>query len=854
MKIRLCLLLLFCSFSQLTTAQYALKAIKKFEQGDINKGIERLSKGFEKNRTDPANYYVISVLYSSPTFYEDNIDSAHYYIKVANDLWFELPTKEKDRYARKGMDSLAINERSLKIDSLGFTLALKANTEDAYNHFLAVFINAKQRNKAEALRNEVAYEMALASNEPKALSAFFEKYPNAPQAEEARSAFENLYFKQRTESNTLTSYLNYIEERPETVFAEKAALLSLQLLSSGYDSAVFASFAQKYTRYEAGQLAQDFIDFLAREPDKSYLLTHFKDDTYHFFDIKRQQFLALEVNHVKPDSCKWITHELIAADSTSYTVLRNREGAEVLKIKGNSYELLKKGWVKWPDDAGYLFKIRHALNHEMMQNTGLNFTIFDAHYYATETAKGWHLYSVFGEKMLRVAVDSIWKERETFFFKKDDKIALASKNTFKKESKDDYLTLAFLYTAYEMFKDQIWLASNNYQTVLSQQDLSILLPLQRADIYSKGSFWIVSNESGKSIYSNEFVELSSGELQDFQIRDAALAIKRVGKWSKKPPGKADFMNLKYDSIRLFNSWLTYYELDDTRGLLFQDSTQLNLSDNEAFSILSTANMKAIESSGTVQFVQKTNDSKQSAIYNGEGRLIWQGESIDIKVLTANLIYIKARRKSYLIDAAGKSTELKGVKAIGTYDQGLVPLLMQNGKFGAYDTGNKAILASISSTKISVYTDSVYIFSDDEKYGLMDENEILLSADFDKLIPLNAQLLFALKEDKWQLIKWNDPNAINSEFYSVERINFREEVYFKVNTASGFGIINTEGEFMIPAIFNALDFVDISDNPFWVAERNIAELDYKVIGYYSKFGKLLFREGFTQAEFLINSCD
>jgi hypothetical protein len=90
--------------------------------------------------------------------------------------------------------------------------------------------------------------------------------------------------------------------------------------------------------------------------------------------------------------------------------------------------------------------------------------------------------------------------------------------------------------------------------------------------------------------------------------------------------------------------------------------------------------------------------------------------------------------------------------------------------------------------------------------------------------------------------------------TVEVLKVKNENYFKIREDKGFGILNNKADLIVPAIFNSLTLYNHKDQLLWIAERNLEELDYKVLAYINKEGRILFKQGFSSEEFLVNSCD
>ncbi|MBL0764699.1 tetratricopeptide repeat protein [Marivirga atlantica] len=845
--------LLLFTLLESSKAQDALKALKYFDEGDITKGIEKLEKGIEKDTGAPANYFVLAHLYSLPSFYAESVDSAHYYIQVADTSWNNLKVKLKKKYDRKGMDSLKIEQLSLKIDSLAFSLAESKNSAAAFNHFIKVYPDSRQYKDAILLRNELAYKEALSVNTPEALADFFRNYPDAPQAKKARDVFENLYYEEFTASKSKEAYEQYILQRPNTIFAEEAALNLLKLASTNINLKKLAEFTQQFSDYKAAQLASDYYNFVKSEQSGNPLLTHYEDSIYYFFDVNQQEFLDLKLKNVIPDSCKWITNGYIEVQAEDQRRLLNKKGELILDKSSNS-EKLSFGWIKYPESNSYLFNIKHIINHELLNDQGLEFNMLNPFYYAKQEAKGWQLCTFTGEPLLKSYVDSIWFENDIFFLKKGEKIAITRQQSFEKNSLTDLQSLAFLYTDYAFLDDYIWLASDNFETVLNKSDLQIMLPLQFATITNKGSYWLVREEGNTTLYNKEFTKLIDDRFQQVVVKDETVALEKDNKWALVNWSKNQFPSFVYDSVRLFTDWLAYAENEKGRQLIFEDSITVQIDDESKFQLLNTYNEVVLQMDKEVRFLQVTNEKGYSRIFDGGGKQVWEGEYVELKILTPDLIYIKKKREDLLVDLNKGITKLEGVTAVGSYNEGLIPLLKE-GLFGAYSVNLKQIISPESDARLQVFNkDSVYIFKESGKLGLCSNSDIIVDAQFNKILKLNDRMAFVENSNKWQLINILTQDSLSDNLQTVEVLKVKNENYFKIREDKGFGILNNKADLIVPAIFNSLTLYNHKDQLLWIAERNLEELDYKVLAYINKDGEILFKQGFSSEEFLVNSCD
>ena len=106
-----------------------------------------------------------------------------------------------------------------------------------------------------------------------------------------------------------------------------------------------------------------------------------------------------------------------------------------------------------------------------------------------------------------------------------------------------------------------------------------------------------------------------------------------------------------------------------------------------------------------------------------------------------------------------------------------------------------------------------------------------------------------------MIYLSQPERVLQSFSDVELVSVSaEKIIYKVRSNQGFGLMNEKAEFIIPPIFNVIEALDEKDHFIWYAERSLSAIDYHVIAYFSKNGKLLLREGIDSRELAYMDCE
>ncbi len=832
-------------------AQSALKAIKQLEKDNLERVIKIVEKSVGKSPTDPANYYVLANYYIHPDFGLEAVDSANQYISLARSGWINLETKEKEKYARKGMDSTSIDNLSSTIDSLAFEKAKILNTEKDYNHFIENY-NTVLREEAIELRNEVAYEDAVSKNSPEAMEQFFSNYPDAKQAKNARDIYETLFYEKFTETGTLLSYQNYLTEKPQSMLREEAALRILEIISTGADSSILQTFINKYPKTQAAATAGNLMQYWRNEGLFSTLLVHFKSGSYYFFDTQKQKLLDFSVSSVEMDSCGQVNSTIIGGDSNGSWY--DRLGNTFLDQLGSRPEYLQSGFFKVFYSTESLATLIHLSKDSVFEQKAVDFRKIDDYFLTKKVGQKWQLISFLGEEILSQPVDSIWTEHDLYFFKNSDRMAVSNRAELRKSGKKDFKALSLLYTDYELYDNgSIWLESNDFQSVL-KADLTPVIPLKKVVINKIPLGWIVQNGEELTILTNDFKSQISLLAQDYKANSSIISIKNEDKWAVIS-SETNFPEFVYDSIRLFNSWLTYLEAGEKKELFFNDGERVVLENGEYFKILRTYNEEVLNSEGQVRFVEVVNKKGYSQIYNSFGRKIKEGEDVKVDVLTSEILQINTSNEKFLMDSAGNTLFTEKVDAFGSMQNGLIPIL-KNKKFGAFQINNRQLIPFKSDVKIQVFVpNNLFVYQKDGSYGIMDASgKNVLENKFKSIDYLNDSLAFVEIENVRQVINIRTEEVLIDEIKIVEKRGFKNQNFYLIRLNSGYGIINSSAQEIIPFIFNSIEAITYNNQMLWKAERRIAEMDYQVIAYFNAEGELLFREGFTNEEYLKTACD
>lgn len=220
------------------------KGFEALEIHDYFKSKQLFEKALKKNKS--AASYGLSVIYArnNNPFY--NLDSAAFYVHLADSNYVILTQKKQEKLCAFSLDKHTIQHQRNLIDSLCFLQATNLNTIESYNHFLTKNKNAKQQQKAIEIRNTLAFNLARTKNKSEAIVNFINTYPAANEIEWAKKLLDSLVYKEYTTPLTIKNLEKFITEKPNNVFFTKAEEQLYELVTKPKTEEAYFTFIKKY--------------------------------------------------------------------------------------------------------------------------------------------------------------------------------------------------------------------------------------------------------------------------------------------------------------------------------------------------------------------------------------------------------------------------------------------------------------------------------------------------------------------------------------------------------------------------------------------------------------------------------
>ncbi len=177
-----------------------------------------------------------------------DLDSAFKYSLLASAKYPRIEAKDSMDYLSLGIDSAALAEQLIRVDSLLFERVVLIHSIVAYDDYSKLHVSKPFRQRAIDARNAMAYAVAAAENQSEALLVFMQDYPDASEGAEAEKQYQKLLFEEKTKSGSVSAFKSFLKNFPESPYAEVAQ-------------------SKIYERYTSDQTAASFVEFILENPD-----------------------------------------------------------------------------------------------------------------------------------------------------------------------------------------------------------------------------------------------------------------------------------------------------------------------------------------------------------------------------------------------------------------------------------------------------------------------------------------------------------------------------------------------------------------------------------------------------------
>jgi hypothetical protein len=178
--------------------------------------------------------------------------------------------------------------------------------------------------------------------------------------------------------------------------------------------------------------------------------------------------------------------------------------------------------------------------------------------------------------------------------------------------------------------------------------------------------------------------------------------------------------------------------------------------------------------------------------------------------------------------------------------------LQRGKIGAYDLRRNVTLRAVYESK-PVRVGNMYLLTQSGKKGLIDETEkIRVPFDYEHIAHWTDKEVWVQKDGTYSLVDI-DTNEVLMEASSMEPMRADGSMVKFYGTA-GFGIMNNDGDVLVPSGFTDMRMMGADDQAIIVAEQALPESEFYVITYYTLSGEKIYSHAYRKEDYEKVFCD
>lgn len=825
-------------------------ALNNIEKRKWDKAFGQLSKALSKDSLNVAASYVMGCYFFAPDNPEFQLDSAYRYVqKAARD--FELSSsKQRERLKRFPLDSAAIIDLRVEIDSAAFERAKQFDTENSYIDFLNSFPTAAEQALAVSLRNKAAYHHAQAENTHEAFNAFISKYPDSEQVAEATARYHELLFKDITKDKRLASYKRYLREYPGTVHALEAERNILEISTADGTIESYLAFIREYPSSKSTRRANSILFHLVSDDQKGeifpleqnsdslnvvielthgYLVPFLHDGRFGFMNQLGIEVINPEAEELgKQYRCGNLTDDVITLPHKLVAI----NGATIYGHSVEDVEDLGHGFLTIETDtcAFVLHKTGFKVGEMCIQSA----KVVNGKFLALEKNSLWSLWTLTGRMLLPFG----WEDIQAI----KDVIILKAKNTYTITTEKDLASLAdqnelglteFADEVKGWRSDFIWvktgategILTQNLDTVVAVRE-HVLSPAYFGFIAIRDNIFQTWNDAGDT--SQRFKQVVSME--------PWTAVRTDSAWYLFDAKTNSFQSNHYDSV---------FFVGPTAVGVRGDSIRIYFSVKNSITVVQPARVDFIP--GQESFLLMQQGAKKS-LYNLDGKKLSVFNYDNVQYAGEGFFVVSKKEKKGLINSAGKVLLPIEYDAIGTASKGMVSLL-KGTKFGLFDCKTRKLIKPQYSKNLTFYNNNHIIAYKDGMVGFIGwDNKPLSKLQFNEIRFWNDTAALVRKDAQWMLYAIKAQKAIVDKINNFNFITDGDEKLAIVQQERKFGVIHNKKGTIIPINFSDILNVGSRDVPLYFTEKHVEEASIFVVIYYDSKGNMLRKEVYEQDDY------
>lgn len=826
-------------------------ALNNIEKQKWDKAYSQLRRALSKDSLHAAASFVMSRYFFTPQNPDFQIDSAHRYRVQAWRDFMPSPPRLREKMKRIPLDSMILVKLGAGIDSAAFARAHRADTEESYRNFLAVFTNAAQQKEAEGLRNAAAYRDATRQNTYMAFASFLSKYPDAEQAAMARSRYETLLFESKTADKRLISYEHFLKEYPNSPYRHEAERNIFEISTASGSVAAYESFLDLYPNNHLAPRARNMYYHLLPDDEREaatlftsdsldrvqaleagYLVPFLNNGHFGFMNPAGEEIIHPEADDINEDYvCGNITEDVLVVPGR----LLSRNGSVIYRGNVEALDDLGQGFLRVETDRGVsvIHKTGFAVGDSCVEDVRL----LANHLLALKKGGHWAVWTFTGRMLQPYSWDDVSGLRDVIVLRGEGKVRLATVEQMAALANGDTLKIRDVYDEVKLWPgDRLWVRAGSYEGVLDQQlatfvnfDKHVLTPAFFGALGTTASGFATFARAGEA----------SPFFRRVQVHEPWVSVKTTDSWRLFDAVNRVYIGPSYDSIAQAGPFAVGINEDSVR-IYFKEGITADLAQPVKFEF--------VPGQDSSVFIVLEQGGKRN-LYDHRGRKLFAVPYDKVQYANQGFFIVNRREKKGLVDREGKTILPIEYDAVGSAGNGTVSLL-RNMKFGLYNYENRKLIRPGYSKNIIPYTPTVLTAFKGNGYGFIGWDDKPLSAfEFSEIQYWNDTTALVKKGALWALYSIPNKRAEVDDIKSVTTIRDKPgDRVVAIRQGNDYGVIGSREGVIIPTKFSDLVNVGSAEMPLYFTEKHVEEASLFVVIYYDHAGKLLRREVYEQDDY------
>ena len=562
----------------------------------------------------------------------------------------------------------------------------------------------------------------------------------------------------------------------------------------------------------------------------TYLVPVLKNGLFGFINEAGKEIIPTAFETIFPDYlCGNITDDVLILDNK----LIARNGSQVYA-----------GRVEEVSDLGIGFlKIKTGDYYGLIHKAGFTFAdsiedarILNKRYVALRQEGVWKLYTLTGRALDGGEWHDITSFHDNIIFRKGDKVYIAPKKQLEGIPHGRPVKLSEPFDEVRNWPhDLIWVRSGQFQGALNHA-MQIVMRFDKHTLKQTFFGATATVPNGINLYNWAGQEASTFE--EVNIYGPWVAVKKRQSWYLFEPHLQEIESRAYDNIRAEGPFVIGW-LADTAYVHFA------MSNVETF--IKPTHISFVPGKDSTSFLL-VEDKQGKSIYDLRGKKLFTTTFDGIEYAGEEIFVVSKKDKKGLINSAGKILLAPEFDAIGSVKDKVISVL-KNKRFGAFHTTLEKIIKPQYDRNLIPYHDRLLTTYKEGFYGFLGwDNKPLSAFEFDEIKYWDDSVALVKKGSVWNFYdiiarKNAENNLRNISFIK----NSPEEKIAIIQKDNGYGVISSVANVIIPPSFSDIINLGSGENPLYFTEKHIAEAALFIVIYYDRFGRMLRKEIYEDAQ-------